>query len=110
MAGLTGYLCPAGGGSWRCGDTWRPWSCPEPGVGARAAGTHGAPRAALSREVGAGAPGTRGAPGATLHREVGAGAAGTLGAPGATPLPLPHPSVYGQGVVVPVTPQIIHIG
>jgi hypothetical protein len=52
-------------------------------VGARAAGTRGAPRAALNREVGAGAVGTRGAPGAVLCREVGGGAAGTHGAPGA---------------------------
>jgi hypothetical protein len=52
-------------------------------VGAGAAGTCGAPGAALSREVGAGAAGTRGAPGATLRREVRAGAAGTRDALGA---------------------------
>jgi hypothetical protein len=52
-------------------------------VGAGAAGTRGAPRAALSREVGAGAAGTCVALGATLRREVGVGAVGTHGAPGA---------------------------
>jgi hypothetical protein len=46
-------------------------------VGTGAAGTHGAPGAALHREVGAEVVGTRGAPGAALSREVGAGAAGT---------------------------------
>jgi hypothetical protein len=29
---------------------WRPWSCPEPGGGARAAGTHDGPVGAPSRE------------------------------------------------------------
>jgi hypothetical protein len=53
-------------------------------VGAGAAGTCGAPGAALSWEVGAGAAGTRGAPGATLRREVRAGAVGTRGASGAS--------------------------
>jgi hypothetical protein len=62
-------------------------TCGAPGatlrreVGARAVGTHGAPGAALSREVGAGAVGTCGAPGAVLRREVGVGAAGTRGTP-----------------------------
>jgi hypothetical protein len=50
-------------------------------VGARAAGPSGAP-GALCREVGAGATGPRGAPGAALCREVGAGAVGTRGTPG----------------------------
>jgi hypothetical protein len=73
-------------------------------VGARAAGTRGAPGASLSREVEVRVAGTRGAPGAALCREAGAGvagthgtlgaalcqevctgAAGTCGAPGATP-------------------------
>jgi hypothetical protein len=52
-------------------------------VGAKAAGSRGAPGATLSREVGAGAAGTHGAPGATLRREVGAGAQATHSAPGA---------------------------
>jgi hypothetical protein len=74
--------CPAPG----CGrqsrdDTWRPRSCLESGGGSRAAATHGGPGAALSREAGT-----------------------------TPPPPLPRPSVRGQGVVVPVTPQIIHIG
>jgi hypothetical protein len=103
-------------------------------VGARAAGTCGAPGAALRREVGAEAMGTRGAPGTALRREVGvgavvtrggpraalsweggagAGAAATRGCPGAAlswdagttpPPPLPRPSAHGQGLVVPVTP------
>jgi hypothetical protein len=101
-------------------------------VGAVAAGTRGAPGAALRREVGAGAAGTRGAPGAALRRGVGAGAATTCGGPGATlsrevgaiaagtrggpgaalsrepgttpPPPHSRPSARGQGVVVPVTP------
>jgi hypothetical protein len=34
------------------GGTWRPWSCPEPGAGARAMGTHGGLGATLSLEVG----------------------------------------------------------
>jgi hypothetical protein len=34
------------------GDTWRPRSCPELGVGARAVGTRGSLGAVLSREVG----------------------------------------------------------
>jgi hypothetical protein len=63
-------------------------------VKARAAGTCGAPEAALRREVGAGAPVTHGGPEAALRRE-----AGTTPVP-----PLPCPSVGGQGVVVPVTP------
>jgi hypothetical protein len=76
-------------------------------------GTCGNLEAALSREVGAEAAGTRGAPGAALSWEVGAGAVGTRGAPGAAlsreaattpPPPLPHPSMGGQGVVVPVMP------
>jgi hypothetical protein len=50
-------------------------------VGARAAGTHGAPGAVLHQEADAGAQATRGAPGTTLSREVGAGATGTRGAP-----------------------------
>jgi hypothetical protein len=50
-------------------------------VGARTAGTHAAPGAALSREVGTGAVGTCGAPGATLRREVATGATGPHGAP-----------------------------
>jgi hypothetical protein len=101
-------------------------------VGAGAAGTRGAPRAALRREAGAGAQVTRGVSGAALSREVGAGATGTRGAPGAAlsrevgaevqatcgalgaalsrevgttpPPPLLCPSVGGQGVVVPDTP------
>jgi hypothetical protein len=54
-------------------------------VGAGAAGTRDALRAALSREVGTGAARTRGTPGAVLRREVGAGAeaAETRGGPGA---------------------------
>jgi hypothetical protein len=40
----------AGSGSSSRGDTWRPWSYPEPGAGARAVGTRGGPRAAPSRE------------------------------------------------------------
>jgi hypothetical protein len=55
------------------------------GVGARVAGTHGTPGAALSWEVGAGSAGIHGAPVAALRQEVGAGAAGTRGAPGAAP-------------------------
>jgi hypothetical protein len=51
----------------------------EAGAGAQV--THGAPGAALSREVGARAVETYGAVGATLHREAGAGAVGTRGAP-----------------------------
>jgi hypothetical protein len=82
-------------------------------VGVRAAGTHGAPGAALRREVDAGAMVTHGGPGAALSWEVRAGAAGTRGGPGAAlsqelgttpPLPPPHPSAHGQGVVVLVTP------
>jgi hypothetical protein len=64
-------------------------------VGAGAAGTRGAPGAALRQEAGAGAQATRGGPGAALSREA-----------GTTPLsPLPCPSVGGQGMVVPVTPS-----
>jgi hypothetical protein len=33
MAGLTGNLRPAEGGSWSRGDTWCPRACPEPGGG-----------------------------------------------------------------------------
>jgi hypothetical protein len=66
------------------GDTWRPRSCPELGVGAQAAGTRGSLGAALSREqepeprghvaapelgVGAQAAETRGSLGAALNRE-----------------------------------------
>jgi hypothetical protein len=81
-------------------------------VGAKAAGTCGAPGAALSREVGAGAAGTRDAPRAALRREAGAGVQATHDAPGAAlsreagttpPPPLRRPSVGGQGMVVPVT-------
>jgi hypothetical protein len=87
-------------------------------VGAGATGTRGTPRATLSREVGAGPTGTHGAPRAALRREAGAGVQATHGALGATlsreagttpPPPLPRPSVGGQGVVVLVMPQIIHI-
>jgi hypothetical protein len=46
-------LPSAGSESPSRGDTWRPRSCPELGVGARAAGTRGNLRAALSREAGA---------------------------------------------------------
>jgi hypothetical protein len=52
-------------------------------VGAGAAGTCGAPGAALHREVDARATGPRAAPGAALRRDVGASATGTCGAPGA---------------------------
>jgi hypothetical protein len=43
----------AGSGSPSRGDTRRPRSCPELGAGARAMGTRGGSRAALSREAGA---------------------------------------------------------
>jgi hypothetical protein len=33
MAGLTGCLRPARGGSQSCGDMWHPWSCPTLGGG-----------------------------------------------------------------------------
>jgi hypothetical protein len=46
-----------------------------------AAGTRGAPGAALRWEASAGAQGTRAGPGAALSREVGTGAAVTRGAP-----------------------------
>jgi hypothetical protein len=72
-------------------------------VGAGATGTRGTPGAALSWEVGTGAPGTCGAPGTALSQEVGVGAVGIRGAPRAAPPPFPHPSVRGQGLVVPVT-------
>jgi hypothetical protein len=52
-------------------------------VGASAAGTRGAPGAAMCREVGVEAAGTHGALGAALRGEVGAGAMGTRGTPGA---------------------------
>jgi hypothetical protein len=39
-----------GSGSLSHGDTRWPRSCPKPGAGARAAGTHGGPRATPSRE------------------------------------------------------------
>jgi hypothetical protein len=77
------------------------------------------PRAALSREAGAGTAGTRGAPGAALRQEAGIGAHVPCGDPRAAlsreagstpPPPLPRPSMGGPGMVVPVTPQIIHIG
>jgi hypothetical protein len=48
-----------------------------------AAGTRGAPGAALHRKVGTGAVGTLGTLGAALSRELGTGATGTRGAPGA---------------------------
>jgi hypothetical protein len=66
-------------------------------VGARAAGTHGTPGAALRQEVGARATVTCGGPGATLSREVGAGAVAvaTRGSPGPAlsrgRVPLHHP-------------------
>jgi hypothetical protein len=50
---------------------WRLQSCPEPGVGAGAAGTCGAPEAALCRETGVAAQVTHGGPGAVLSREAG---------------------------------------
>jgi hypothetical protein len=53
-------------------------------VGARATGTRGDPKVALSWEVGAGAAVTRGGPVATLCREVGTGATGHM-----APLELP---------------------
>jgi hypothetical protein len=43
----------AGNGSSSRGDTWQPRSCPELGVGARAAGTRGSLKIALVREAGA---------------------------------------------------------
>jgi hypothetical protein len=49
----------------------------------KAAGTRGAPEAALRWEVGAGAQETHASPGAALSREVGIRAAGTRGTPGA---------------------------
>jgi hypothetical protein len=80
---MDAHLAPCIGLELVCGvpdlqgaDTYIRWE-----VGASAAGTRGAPRAALGREVGAGAVGTRGAPGAALRWEVGAGATGTHGAP-----------------------------
>jgi hypothetical protein len=115
MAGLTGYLRPTGGGSRRHGDTWRLGPTPGLEVGAGAAGTCGAPGAALRREVGIGATMTRGGPGAALSREVGAGAARTPSGPGAvlsresstTPPRLPH-AVRAWWYMS--WPQIIHIG
>jgi hypothetical protein len=76
--------------------------------------TRGTPRATLSEEVGAGATGTCGTLRAALHREAGARAQATHGGPEASlsweadtspPPPLSHPSMSGQGMAVPITPQ-----
>jgi hypothetical protein len=53
MAGSTEDICLFACSPQSPGDTWRPRSCPKLGAGARAAGTCGGLRAALSQEAGA---------------------------------------------------------
>jgi hypothetical protein len=74
-------------------DTWQPQSCPEPGRGARAAGTRAVSGAALSQER---EPGDTWRPRSYLEPGGGARAAGTRDGPRAAPSWEPEPESWGH--------------